>query len=201
MQTHSKLGTESYASSSPRRAQFFVYTCYPKMKNIFEIHGPCEIPVYKGAAARIITEENAEEFWKKYPNLKSMRGCYVFGMRASKGSTPFYAGLATKSFGKETFTHHKLTRYQQCLADYQKGTPILYFISLPTKRGSPNTTHMKALEKYLIELVQTANPELLNIKDTKEEEWGIAGVIRGGKGKRTQAATRFRSFMKLSNVS
>ena len=42
-----------------------------------------------------------------------------------------------------------------------------------------------------------ANPELLNIKGTKEAEWGIAGVLRSGQGKPSKAASEFKKLMKL----
>ena len=94
-----------------------------------------------------------------------------------------------------------LTRYQQFLADYQKGTPVLFFIVAPVKRGAPNRTRIAELEEFLIQTGQAANPHLLNIKGTKAEEWGIAGVLRGGKGKRSSGAREFRRLMKLGEPS
>ena len=122
----------------------------------------------------------------------------MFGIRAGKGWTPAYVGKATKSFKREIFAHHKLTRYQQFLVDYQKGTPVLFFAVAPTKKGAPNAAHMGELEKFLIQTGLAANQDLMNIKGTKAEEWGIAGVLRGGKGKASQAARDFKKIMKLA---
>ncbi len=38
----------------------------------------------------------------------------------------------------------------------------------------------------------------LNIKGTKTEEWGIAGVLRGGQGKPPRGARDFRKLMKIT---
>ncbi len=167
------------------------------MATIFGVAGPYQVPVYQGKAARTITDDNAKEFWKKNPDLASKKGAYVFGVRAGKGSTPAYVGRATKSFRQEVFAPHKLTKYQQSLADYQKGTPILFFLAVPKKKGATNTAHIKALENFLIQTGLAANPDLLNVKGTRTEEWGIGGVIRGGKGKPSKAARQFKTFMKI----
>lgn len=167
------------------------------MPTIFTVDGPREVPCNQGRAARTITDENVYEFWDRNVDVAEERGCYVFGIRAGKGLTPAYVGKASGSFRREAFAHHKLTRYQQFLADYQRGTPVMFFILAPTKRGAPNRTHIAGLEKFLIQTGQAANPHLLNIKGTKTEEWGIAGVLRGGKGKPSNGAREFRRLMKL----
>jgi len=159
------------------------------------------VPYYQGSAGRTITDENVREFWEKNADIADERGCYVFGIRAGRGLTPAYVGKATGSFRREAFAFHKLTRYQQFLADYQKGTPVLFFIVAPVKRGAPNRTRIAELEEFLIQTGQAANPHLLNIKGTKAEEWGIAGVLRGGKGKRSSGAREFRRLMKLGEPS
>ena len=167
------------------------------MPTVFEVTGPREVPVYQGHAGRTITDENVREFWEENDDLAKLRGCYVFGIRAGKGLTPAYVGRATRSFKQEAFAHHKLTRYQQFLADYRKGTPVLFFVVAPRKKGAPNSVHIKGLEDFLIQTGMVANSELLNVKGTKAEEWGIAGILRGGKGKPSQAARDFKKLMKI----
>ncbi len=164
---------------------------------IFTVDGPREVPVYQGNAGRTITDENIQDFWNENTDLAKRRGCYVFGMRAGKGWTAAYVGKATKSFRQEVFAHHKLTRYQQFLVDYQKGTPVLFFVLLPIKKGKTNATHIGDLEKFLIQTGMAANPNLLNIQGTKAADWGINGVLRGGQGKPSKAAKDFRKIMKL----
>jgi len=169
------------------------------MQTTFAVQGPFEVPCYQGKAARTFTDDNVKDFWRKHSQSGSQRGCYVFGIRAGKGWTPGYVGKATKSFKQEVFAHHKLTRYQQFLADYLKGTPVVFFIIAPKKKGAPNSAHIGQLESFLIQVGLAANPNLLNVKGTKAEEWGIAGVLRGGKGKTSATAKQFSKLMKIES--
>jgi hypothetical protein len=165
---------------------------------MFVIDGPREVPFYEGRAGRTITDDNVRQFWEKNSDLADNRGCYVFGIR-NRGLTPGYVGKATQAFKSEVFAHHKLTRYQQFLADYKKGTPILYFVVAPRRRGTPNSAHIKQLEEFLIQAGVAVNPDLMNIKGTKVEEWGITGVLRSRVGKPSLSARQFRTLMNLSN--
>ena len=167
------------------------------MATIFTVNGPYEVPVYQGKGGRTVTTDEVKQFWKDNAWAGKLRGCYVFGIRAGKGLTPTYVGKATRGFKQEAFSPHKLTKYQQSLADYQKGTPILFFVTAPSKKGAPNTAHIGELEKFLIQVALTANPYLLNVKGTKAEQWGIAGVLRGGKGKPSNDARQFKRLVKI----
>jgi hypothetical protein len=167
------------------------------MGTVFNVHGPCTVPTYVGKAAKTITDENVREFWRANGDLASARGCYVFGIRAGKGLTVAYVGKATKTFKQEALSPLKLTRYLQVLADYQKGTPVLFFLVAPTRKGKPNNSHVGELENFLIQTGVAANPDLMNIQGTKEADWGIAGILRGGKGKPSAAAKKFRTLMKM----
>lgn len=168
------------------------------MKAIFSVDGPYSIPYYQGKSGRTLTDDNVSEFWETNPEIEKLRGCYVFGIRAGKGLTPGYVGRATKSFKQEVFSPHKLSRYQQFLADYGKGTPVLFFLVAPTKKGALNKKNIAELERFLIQAGVEANSDLMNIKGTKKlEEWGIAGVFAGGKGKASADARAFKQMMKL----
>jgi len=167
------------------------------MATIFGVHGPREVPVYQGKACRTISEENGKTFWLANVELASKRGCYVFGVRAGKGYTPGYVGKATKNFKQEVFAPHKLNRYQQFLADYLKGTPVLFFLVAPTKKGAPNAVHIGELEDFLIQAAVKVNPDLQNVKGTKSAEWGIQGVLRGGQGKPGHGPKEFRRLLKF----
>lgn len=169
------------------------------MKIIFRVHGPLVIPFYQGKGGRTITDDNVKQFWKQNASVARLRGCYVFAVRAAKGWKPAYVGKATKSFKQEAFSSHKLSRYQQFLADYLKGTPVMFLIIAPSKKGALNRSYVSELEEFLIQVGVSANPALLNIQGTKQEEWGIAGVLRGGKGKTTMAASQFRQLMKIKH--
>jgi len=167
------------------------------MNVIFIPTGPYKIPVYQGKASRIITENEEKMFWNKYSAIGKQRGCYVFGIRAGGGLTPGYVGRATKSFKQEVFTHHKLSKYHQFLADYQRGTPVLFFLSYPVMKGAPKVSHIQELEDFLIQACVKVNPGLLNIKGTKAEEWGISGVLRGATGKPSKSARSFKILIKM----
>jgi len=165
---------------------------------VFVPRGPFPVPCYRGKAARTITPEGVQEFWRGHPALATATGCYVFGIRAGGGFTPGYVGKATKSFRQEVFAPHKLAKYQQFLADYIKGTPVLFFLLSPTKKGKPNTKHIANLEQFLIQEGVAANPQLLNVKGTQAEQWGIKGLLRSGQGKPSAAAREFKKIMKSS---
>jgi hypothetical protein len=162
---------------------------------IFNVHGPFKVPVYEGKAARTVTSDEGQAFWIKNTSLAKRRGCYVFGIRSGGGVTPIYVGKATKSFKQEVFQPHKLTKYQQALADYLKGTPVLFFLAPPATKGAPNVTSIGELEEFLIQTAVLKNPDLLNVKGTKKADWGIAGIIRGGVGKPSKAAQALKSSL------
>src|SRR6267142_820133 len=143
------------------------------MATTFEVHGPFEVPCYLGKAGRTITSDQVGEFWHDNPGMVSKRGCYVFGIRAGKGYTPGYVGRATKNFKQEAFAPQKLAKYQQFLADYKKGTPVLFLVTAPVRKGKPNVAHIAEVEDFLIQVALAANPNILNVKGTKAEQWGI----------------------------
>lgn len=58
-------------------------------------------------------------------------------------------GKTRTNFGAECFELHKLGKYNQCLVDYERGTPVLYFVVLPVRRGPRNAAHIDELESFL----------------------------------------------------
>jgi len=163
----------------------------------FSVKGPFEIPFYTGVRGRLIRRAEGIEFFARNASIRAQIGCYVFGMKAGRGITPVYAGKATKSFHKECFTSTKLNKYNQCLIDYARGTPIMFFVMLPIRRGPKNVKHISELERFLIQTGMAANPDLLNVQGTRSAEWGITGVLRSGQGKPSKSALGFRNMMKL----
>jgi len=161
----------------------------------FEVNGPYKVPTYNGRAAKIVDSERLREFWEGTGDVGKRRGCYVFAVRASKGIRPIYAGRATKSLKQEVFTPHKLEKYQRCLADIGKGTPVLFFLTLPAGRGKPNIRAIRELEAFLIQSAVSKNPNLLNVQGTEREKWGIQGVIRGTAKKPSAAARQLKTTL------
>lgn len=164
----------------------------------YTVSGPHRIPTYDGKAAKIVTAETIKEFWSQNGNLASKRGCYVFAIRAGGGITPYYVGRATRTFKREIFQPHKLSKYQQALADYRKGTPVMYCIMAPPSKGAPNVSAIEEMEEYLIQTAVTQNPGLLNVRGTKRERFAIAGVLRSGVGKPSKAAKSLRGCLGIS---
>jgi hypothetical protein len=165
---------------------------------IFTVHGPRVIPTYRGKGGRTITDDDVRAFWRANGDITTLRGCYVFAVRTSRAMKPAYVGKATHSFRREAFQYHKLTRYQQQLADSPSGTPVMFFVSLPRRRGAPATTHVAQLERYLIELAARINPDLLNVRCVVAERWRISGVLRRTSGKPSAAARAFKTLMHIT---
>jgi hypothetical protein len=163
----------------------------------FEVHGPYDIPVYKGAAGRVITDDDVRNFWKSHPALGNNVGCYIFAIRAGKGYTPIYIGKAAKTFKQEAFSSHKLSKYQQAMVDYVRGTPVIFFVAHPVKKGMNNNSHIKQLEEFLIQTAIAVNPDLMNIKGTKREKWGIKGILRSNPGKPNNTAKELKRALNI----
>ena len=175
------------------QSQFTVEISVPT----FVVNGPFEVPAYRGRAARTISSEEARRFWDAHSDFGSRRGCYLFGIRSGGGITPIYVGKATRGFRQEVFAPHKITKYQQALADYGRGTPILLFLTAPRSRGAPNRGAIEELEEFLIQTAVSQNPELLNVKGTRRAEWAIAGVLRSGVGRPSAAARLLKTMLDI----
>jgi hypothetical protein len=163
----------------------------------FLVKGPFLVDFQKNPAGKAITPSEGKLFWDKHPALKKELGCYVFGIRASKGMKPLYIGKATKSFGQEVFSSHKLAKYMEGLSHSKKGAPILFFVCLPKQAGPKNKKSIDELESYLIQAGLKANFNLLNDKKTKIESWSIAGVLRDRPGQPTISAQDFKKLMNM----
>jgi len=162
---------------------------------LFKIHGPFDVPV-ETAKKNSYIPINCPEFWKQHPGYKTEKGCYVFGFRAGKGFRPVYIGKTKNSFGSETFTSHKIAQhYAPALANTGKGTPVIFFVTAPNGKGAPPKAMIGDLETFLIQVGVARNPDLSNIQNRQEANWGIKGAIRGGKGKTSVAAKQFKQMM------
>ena len=143
----------------------------------------------------MIAEESINRFWRDQPKFESRYGCYIFAMSAGGGLTPWYVEKTRKTFKKEIFTPHKLNYYTQAMANYVKGKPAFFFVTTPKSVGKPNNSKIREVEKYLINLAMTQNPDLLNKQDASIPDWGVKGVVRGGKGKVAAGVKHFRVML------
>lgn len=162
----------------------------------FIVSGPHPVTAYKGKAGRIVRAEEGDEFFKKHPSLKSKNGCYIFAMRSGGGITPMYVGKATKSYGQECFTAHKLGKCNEILADYSRGSLVIFLFESPAGKKTP-TYQIDLLENYLIQSALSVNDELLNIRKTKQEKWSIRGLIRSSSGKPSKPTKAAKSMLGL----
>ena len=142
-----------------------------------------------------IDEEIAE-------GLSGAIGCYIFSIRAGKGSRPWYVGMAEKqSFKKECFTPHKINHYNNAIAN-RKGTPMLTLIAKYTKNDklvSPTGSlhrDIQHVETMLIGSCLRKNPDLQNKRDTKLfRDMIVRGVLNDVKGKPTASISDFKNLI------
>ena len=107
----------------------------------FEVAGPFPIPydAPKTGTSKHIAVAHAKSFWDDAATrrLQSATGCYVFALKTGPGFSPWYVGKATKGFGQEVFTDHKLRIYNEVVFAGRKGTPVLFFVVRPGRRARP----------------------------------------------------------------
>jgi hypothetical protein len=163
----------------------------------YTIHGPFKVPFVIKPAARSVRVPR--DFWNQdeASKLRDRCGVYVLGMRAGRGIVPYYVGKTTNSFEKECFQPTKLLKYDDALAEYRRGRPVIFFIARPVRRGQVKGKEIKQIEDFLIQVASAKNPELLNIKGKNKPKWAIAGVIRGTAGQPSTEAKEFRGMMGL----
>jgi hypothetical protein len=75
----------------------------------------------------------------------------------------------------------------------------MFLIVLDPEKGPLNVGAIGELELFLIHNAAARNPRLSNIQGTRMEEWGIAGIIRGGRGRTSNDAEKFRTMMALES--
>ncbi len=163
----------------------------------YEVYGPFNIPIETKHAARRIGSPS--DFWlkKEVADLKNRCGVYILGMRAGKGIVPYYVGKTTNEFEKECFQSHKIEKYNDALAEYRKGRPVLFFIARPVKRGQVKKKEIAKIEDFLIQIASAKNNELLNIRGNKKPKWSIEGVVRAKQAPPTMEARKFKSMMNI----
>ena len=148
-----------------------------------------------------------KRFWEEVDaqieeGLSSAVGCYIFSIRAGKGSLPWYVGRAEKQqFRKECFTSHKLNHYNNAIAG-RKGTPLLTLVAKLTpgeyfvKPSGSGHRDIQFLESMLITACVQRNGELFNVKDTKLlREMSVPGLINNSQGKDPGSVRKFRSLL------
>jgi hypothetical protein len=120
-------------------------------------------------------------------DLRSAKGCYVFGIRTSGGASvyPWYVGKTLNSFESECFQPHKRVLYGKALNYYKRKSPCLFLIARLTDGGSfykgASAISINFLERHLISLGLQVNQDLLNKRDTKlYREVQVRGILNEG---------------------
>jgi hypothetical protein len=141
-----------------------------------------------------------DDFWSKSADVYSLaeeKGCYVFAIRSGRGVTPVYVGKATKSFKQEIFNATNRNKYHDGFKEFAKGTPLIYFVVRPTRRGPTSYKEIEEIENFFIQAGVTKNPKLQNVRGIQQPSWSIKGVIRSGAGKRSEAEVQFISLFDI----
>ncbi len=165
----------------------------------YEVFGELEVPRRErkdGKQALDFSREALADFWEQAERarqgLRSGAGCYIFGVRAGRGITPWYVGQSKGAFEKECFAYQKQAIYRDVMDDTAKGTPVLFLIARVTPKGrlSKSVSQREAdfIERKLIHDATNANSNLKNIHNaTLVKTLVIPGVLNSPKGKRSEA--------------
>lgn len=150
----------------------------------FRVEGPFHMPFKKLASCGwdFLQGTAILDFWQKMEN-KHSKGIYIATIQTEQTEIPLYVGKAHKTnFMRECFTDHKVKKYFKGLAPYKGGTPRMYFITSPKKRGQAPGKRITELEKLLIKVAYLKNPNLQNDHE-------IPGVTVEGLSGNTNGAT------------
>lgn len=154
----------------------------------FTVEGPLEVPLSKGQIDPVAVRR---DMWPAAGALGDKQGCYVFAVpkkRGAQGYRPIYIGKATKSFRSECVTYHKRSNIGFYLSHHPARSLHLYFLVHPPNQGGPNARVTGELERFLIRQAVAEGIELINKHHIAPDRWGIRGLVRGGRGRLSDAA-------------
>jgi hypothetical protein len=153
----------------------------------FDIYG--EFPVARNGNLVSRSREDKRAFWEAVEEAESglsdACGCYIFIIR----NRAWYVGMAEKqSFKQECFALHKITQYNEALAQVGGNPTILLLpkftpsgrFANPTSRGHSD---IRMLENLLIGSALGRNADLQNVKGTKLlREMNVPGFLNSRQG-------------------
>ncbi|MBI2165178.1 MAG: hypothetical protein HYU29_02090 [Chloroflexi bacterium] len=166
----------------------------------FVVHGPFKVPFSRPpAGGKTVTTDRLNEFWNQMQvGVPERPGCYIFGIRASRGMTPVYVGETANNMRAECFTPRNLNIYNQALGEYRKGTPIMFLLVRSSQRGQIDKKEIHDLQNYLIDIAFNKNPNLYNRQGKRTPKWNIRGMIRGGQGRPSEDVKSFKIMMGMA---
>ncbi|MEW5774588.1 MAG: hypothetical protein AB1916_13800 [Thermodesulfobacteriota bacterium] len=171
------------------------------MSTLFKVSEPLLVPSVKAqdGPQKMIKKEHVNAFWESdaADGFSKKQGCYVFSLKNGPGYSPWYVGKTKNQFSGECFTRDKLSKYNEVLFA-NRGTPYVVFVTRNDNRRIIPANMLSELEIFLIQAAKLKNSSLINVHHTNNlPDWGICGVIRGGKGTNSNASSVFRAFMGL----
>ena len=120
----------------------------------------------------------------EHPGILNKMGVYIFCIRASGGTLPWYVGKTSRTLAQEIMDSDKLVKYNDILYARKKGVPCFYFLAPRSPKGvKVANSHLPAIEESMIAIAYERNHELANINSTKGS-WSIDGIMGGDGGKR-----------------
>jgi hypothetical protein len=168
----------------------------------------------KGSLERVddrrVLAQELKEFWAEidgqHPGLSGAVGCYIFGVRTSMKSKPWYVGKTERrSFKSEAFQPHKLLLYQNdVLSRTTRGEPVIYLIARLTSAGKlrraatgdQGVGSIARLEQLLIGNCLRKNSDLANKKDTSYlRRIRVPGYLNEAAGGRTREARALANLL------
>jgi hypothetical protein len=164
---------------------------------VFKPSKMLDVPLSKG---RIDPEAIRREFWPGVSPLGEKAGCYIFAVPQKYGRDgllPIYVGRSARPLMLECFTSEKIAKLNNYLLHHPSTSLSLLLLSHPPNRQLLNRKAINDLEKSLIKMAVSVNPNLINKKNTRPDCWGIAGVIRGGRGRQSAGAKQLRALLDM----
>ena len=167
---------------------------------IFETYGPFDLE-------RDFSTGWRNRFWAAVEDsvegLSNAIGCYAFCLTFGTKTLPWYVGqtVNTNGFQAEVFADHKIAHYRKILGAKPKQRASIFLFPLMTEEYSVSKNRAKGspaidwLEKTLIGMALSKNPNLANIRDTRMLKNIYVNGILGTQwsGRRSAAASAARS--------
>lgn len=158
----------------------------------FEVFGPFDLPTSKGLIDN--AAKSKKIFWatveNKAPGVSDACGCYVFVVKARRGTLPWYVGITTKrTFRAEALGAHQLVHYNFAIAEKVGVKPQLFLLAKKTpsdrfSKPSPNSQKdVEFLEKFMFGVALIRNASLRNSKNTKFlKSMVVPGILNSPQG-------------------
>lgn len=173
----------------------------------FDVYGPFEVPRAHGLIDR--NQKVKAAFWNTadsvVPGLSSACGCYIFAVKARRGTLPWYVGLTTKrTFKVEALGPHQINHYDPAIVGKVGVKPQLFFVAKKTPSGrfakpsSNSHPDVEFLEKFLFGIALNRNVRLSNTRNTRFlKSMSVPGVLNSPRRKPRMAEKALKEMLGL----